>query len=222
MPGVGWRSRLFAAPLLALLAGLSAGNASAAETAPHAPRIGVHVEVDTPPLTIHERSDPLLPRGVSGARWLGGLALLELSIQTEYDMTLVSYSSGESLFWVVGIQLTLAYRNPEVYIAGRYSKESCEYRSVRDHEDEHVAADREIVKSFAERMESALRAGDWPTYDNPRPVSSMEVGKADAATRVEVLIRPIFEELQQRRREVRLALDSEENYQRTHQQCASR
>lgn len=222
MPSGGWRPRLFAVPLLALFAGLLAGNASAAETSPRQPRIGVHVEVDTPPLTIHERSDPLLPRGGSGVQRVGGLALLELSMQAEYDMTLVSYSSGESLFWVSGIHLTLAYRNPEVYIAGRYREGSCEYRSVRDHEDEHVAADREVVKSFAERMESALRAGDWPTYNNPRPASSMEEGKADTATRLQALIRPVFEELKERRREVGLALDLEENYQRTHQQCASR
>ena len=221
MPGSGWRPQVFAAPLLALLAGLSAGNASAAETASREPRIGVHVEVDTPPLTIHERSDPLLPPGGSGERRLGGLALLELSMQAEYDMTLVSYSSGESVFWVSGIHLTLAYRNAEVYIAGRYRKGSCEYRAVRDHEDEHVIADREVVKTFAEKMESALRSGDWPTYTNPRQVNSMEEGRAETAMRLEALIRPIFEELKERRREVRQALDSGENYERTHQQCAS-
>lgn len=218
----GWPARILIAPFLALLAGILAGNAYAAENAAREPRIGVYVEVDTPPLTIHEHPEPLLPRGGSGGGRLDGLAVLELFMQAEYDMTLVSYSSGGSMFWVTGISVTLAYRNPEVYIAGRHPKGSCEYRSVRDHEDEHVGADREVVKTFAERMESALRLGDWPTYSNPRPVSSMEEGKAETTAKLEALIRPIFEELKARRREVRQALDSEENYQRTQQQCTPR
>jgi hypothetical protein len=144
---------------------------------------------------------------------------MELSLQAEYDMTLVSYSSGESLFWISGIHLVLAYRNPEVYIAGRYPKESCEYRAVLEHEGEHVAADREVVKTFAEKMQSALRAGDWPTYKNPHPVSSMEAGRAQAAARLEEIIRPLFEELKEQRRQARLALDSDENYRRTQRRC---
>jgi len=204
------------------MAGLSVGSAQASEVAAREPRIGIHVEIETPPQTIHERSDPLLPRGGSGDRRLAGLALLDLSLQTEYDMTLVSYSSGENFFWVSGIHLTLAYRNPEVYIAGRYRKGSCEYRAVLNHEDEHVLADRAVVKSFAEKMGLALRAGDWPTYAHPRQVSSMEEGKAETAARLEAIIQPLFEELKERRREARLALDSPENARRAQQQCASR
>ena len=220
MPGRGWPEGIWAVFLLAMLAG-SASSLVASDLTSREPRIAVHVDVDGPPLTVYERADPILPRVSSGERRLGGLALLELSMQAEYDMTLVSYSDGENLFWVSAVYLTLAYRNPEVYISGRYRKGSCEFRAALDHEGEHIRTDREVVKSYAEKMRAALESAAWPTYTQPRHVNSLEEGKADTAAKLEAIIRPIFEEMKERRREAREALDSPESYQRTYQACTS-
>lgn len=220
MPGRGWHEGIQAGLLLALLVG-SPSSLVASDLTSREPRIAVQVDVDDPPLTIYERGDPILPRLSSGERRLVGLALIELSMQAEYDMTIVSYSDGENLFWVSGIHLTLAYHNPEVYIAGRLRKGSCEFRATLDHEGEHVRTDREVVKSYAEKMQAALESGNWPTYNQPRQINSLEEGKAETAAKLEAIIRPIFEEMKERRREVREALDSPESYQRTYQVCTS-
>jgi hypothetical protein len=221
MYGGGWRLAILTA-LLAPLAAPMAGAAAATEGAPGEPRIGVSVEVEGLTPTIHEWSDTVVARENPSERGLGGVALLDLSIRTEYDMTLVSYSNGESLFWISGIHLSLAYNSPEVYVAGRYPKGSCEYRAVLAHEDEHLRADREVVTAFAARVESALRSAAWPTYAHPLRVGTLQAGKEETAGRLTELIAPLLEELKDRRQEARQAVDSASSYQRAHQQCSIR
>ena len=219
-PG-NWRAIVMAAPLLALVLGVPQGTLASADATDREPRLAVTVEVDDPPLTIHERSGPLLPRVDSDEARLAGLAFLELTMRTEYDMILVSYSSGENLFWVSGIHLTLAYRNPKVFISGRYHKGGCEFRAVLGHEEQHVRADRTVVRTYGEKMRAALESAAWPTYKHPRQVTSLDEGKLEIRAQLAALVQPLFEEMKERRREVRETLDSPESYRRTHQQCAS-
>jgi hypothetical protein len=132
-------------------------------------------------------------------------------VRWNLDTTAVTFSDGEKLYWISGLEVTLGYSSVEVYIAPRFKKGTCEYDAVLEHESKHISADLLLLEEYAARIRAALMATRWATYGEPARVSSADEARQATRTKVSSAIQPIVEELQGKRRRAGQVLDAEES-----------
>lgn len=78
----------------------------------------------------------------------------------EYSQAL-HYVKSERDKWVCGgsvLNMTLGYSAMNVQIAPEFPEDSCAYRVVREHEQEHVKAYQSFFKDFQQRVKQRLEA----------------------------------------------------------------
>ncbi len=131
---------------------------------------------------------------------------------------------GKFAYWIHNLEFSFGFREITVWIAKEYPEGSCEFTVTREHENEHVALDRRLVREYADKIRRAmLEFMSLPTEQEPLWVSSEAEGDA-AIERIKVsvaegAIGPLYAELREKLHRGNRELDSPENYQKVYDKC---
>ncbi len=117
------------------------------------------------------------------------------------------------------MEATFGFGRFDVYVGSEYPPGSCEYRTILDHENEHVAIFRDLIREFGGRMRSAIER----ELRNLEPVfaPSIEVGTDLAISRLQERLQPTIQafEAESRRRNGRI--DTQGNYLALQELCSN-
>src|SRR5262249_18424769 len=64
--------------------------------------------------------------------------------------------AGGYCVYITNVGAQFGWQRMEVYVAAEFQPESCEYRTVLDHENQHVAINKATVKEYAPKARGAL------------------------------------------------------------------
>ena len=106
----------------------------------------------------------------------------------------------------------------EVYVAAEYKPGGCEYRTVLDHENQHVAINQATLRENAPRVRAALETilRDQP----PIFVTSPNGGADQALAAVHARMNAVLENYQKDMGARNSAIDTASNYDATAQMCS--
>jgi len=218
------------APGSALLAALLAasGNASAA-ACPKAgalPRVSLTVNQGRIVYDTHKdrrQIAALQGRHGGASRNRGwrpiGLTLTEITFRMKITVNARPRRGGVHCATVGEVEADLGYGDITVYVDRRYRKGSCQYRSVLEHENEHVAIFRDTLALYAPRVEKRLARA----AEGLKPVSASTPDRA--ANRLQKALQrqvdPLFKEMNRVLDSKNNAIDSAKNYKREQARCSS-
>jgi hypothetical protein len=88
--------------------------------------------------------------------------------------TRVERTPDGTCVYLVSMRAIFGYRDLDVYVASEYPPGSCEYRAILDHENQHVAINRQGLHTHAPRVRLALEAA----LAEERPIQAQDADKA--------------------------------------------
>lgn len=119
--------------------------------------------------------------------------------------------------YLTEVNVEFGWSRVEVYVPSEFPRGSCEYRTVLDHENQHVAINRRLLREFAPRMrariETILRG--YKPLAVRRPEGSADAALDDLNRQMSGMLRE-FEQLHASRN---AAIDSPANYRALAAMC---
>ena len=86
--------------------------------------------------------------------------------------TVVKQVRGGYCIYVESVEAVFGWKHMDVYIASEFQPGTCEYRTIRDHENQHVGANNDTLKEYAPHFRAALEqalAGQQPIFSTAMP-----------------------------------------------------
>ena len=146
-----------------------------------------------------------------------GLTLANLSLSFRNGLTARRLSDGRLCLVLTDVTANLVYVRTTVYVDRKYAKGTCEFNAIMDHENQHVAINRETLKRFAPRLQSALEAAA-PAV-NPMPALSLETGKKRQMDLLQKEIAPQIDAMNAVRDRANASIDTVQSYRATQEKC---
>ena len=150
-----------------------------------------------------------VPRGLTVARF-------EMGLQTEVGFGRLG---GVACAWPRAVDVSLGFGVLTVYIDRKYARGTCEYDTVRRHEDTHVALHRKTLAKYATEAERYVRVAidqrPWfavATRDQARQVYGLYLQK---------VLEPVLARMGAEDRALNAAIDQKPIYLATQTQCAN-
>lgn len=221
-------ARLFAAGFavgLCLGAGGAPGPASAAVCALPKETARISLRIDQGRVAVDTRLDiaELGQRMHGGfAAFRGwhtvGLTTAELSFGLRIAIAAVPVSGGYC-GWTTAVDADLGFDVITVHVARRYRPGTCQFKTIKRHEDRHVAVFRRALDTHAPRFRTALRAA-------VAQLGTVETANANlAADRLKRMltsrIRPVFRAIDADINRENAAIDTRESYETDRKRCPS-
>ncbi len=146
-----------------------------------------------------------------------GLTQTDLEFRMRVQVNAASAGANRYCGSLDRVEAFLGYDQLTVYIARKYGRRSCHYKSILAHENLHVAIFRDTLEDFAPRMEQRLRQ----TAEKMKPV--LVRSAQQAADRLQAAMqrqmRPLFRQMNAALDRANAAIDTPENYKREQAHC---
>jgi len=181
--------------------------------------IDVRIEVPQAPI-IRDHGSAALTQATfhgTGSRVLG-LMVPKFDITTQGNYGIKPHGDAHC-FWVAGISAELLYRSIDIYVAKEYSRSSCNYRAILQHEQEHVNVARQNLQRFALRIRGALTSLNIPRADAPIKVASPEAAEAEMRRIFAKILEPEYREMLLDLQQAQARVDSPAEYRRVRRRC---
>ncbi|MFL2771488.1 MAG: hypothetical protein ACJZ9F_10800 [Rhodospirillaceae bacterium] len=85
-----------------------------------------------------------------------GITYAEIGMSFAASTRSLPLQGGGYCIYLDEVKATFGFDKFEVYIAQEYKKGSCEYRTILDHENEHVAINNDVIKNYGARIRLSL------------------------------------------------------------------
>ena len=148
-----------------------------------------------------------------------GLTLTELQFRMHISVSTIARKGGGHCATVSSVKATLGYGTITIYIDKRYARGSCQYRSVLEHENQHVTIFRDTLAVFAPKIERRISEAAWSL----KPITASTPKRA--ATRLQKALQrkvePLFKELNKVLDRKNDSLDTPRNYKAEQARCSS-
>jgi hypothetical protein len=121
--------------------------------------------------------------------------------------------------YLESIDAEFGWDRMEVYVASEYKPGGCEYRTILDHENQHVAINRATLREAAPQMRAKLEAilrDQQPLY-----VMNESSGAGQALTAVQSRMNGQLDQFQQTINSRNAAIDTDSNYEAIAQMCGN-
>jgi len=148
-----------------------------------------------------------------------GLTLTELQFRMNISVDTLAQPDGRHCATVGRVDARLGYDAITVHVDRRYRRGSCQYISVIEHEDAHVAVFRDVLAVYAPKVERRLVAA----ASRVKPVSARSADAA--ATKIQKTLQremePLFDEMNKLIDRRNDRIDTADNYRREQAKCSS-
>ncbi len=147
-----------------------------------------------------------------------GLTLTELKFRMKISINTLPRKGSGHCATVNEVEADLGYGDITVYVDKRYRKGSCQYRSVIEHENEHVAIFRSTLDLYAPRVEDRLtRAAEKlkPASANTPNQAAERLQKA-----LQRQMESLFKEMNRVLDSKNNGIDTAANYKREQARCS--
>lgn len=147
-----------------------------------------------------------------------GLTLTELQFRMDISIKTLSRKANRHCATVAAVKAELGYDEITIYVAKRYRRGSCQYLSVLEHENEHLAIFRNTLARYGPKIERRLvRAAS-----RLKPVSGRSPNQAAAKIQkaLQRRIEPLFKEMNKVMDRENDRIDTAENYHREQARCS--
>lgn len=164
--------------------------------------------------TFREHTDPIL--GVH-ERALG-ITYAQSAYSAEANSSATPVRGGFCVY-LTSLDVQFGFKRMEVYIASEFEPGTCEYRSVLDHENQHVAINNGTLKAFAPVFRAEIEkllALQKPVY-----AANAQSGMDVALSNVEKGMSAMWSRFQDRMADENAPLDSAKNYAATGALCSN-
>lgn len=151
----------------------------------------------------------------SGARALG-VTVTKTMFEVQGGSAAVRRGAGFCAY-LTSVDVDFGWRRVEVYVPSEFPKGTCEYNTVIDHENQHVAINRALLREFAPRMRARIEAilARTPPVFVRRPEGSADAAVAGLHAQLSGMLKE-FEALHAQRN---AAIDSPANYKALTAMC---
>ena len=147
-----------------------------------------------------------------------GLTLTELQFRMDISINTLSRKANRHCATVAGIKAELGYDEITIYIAKRYPRGSCQYLSVLEHENEHLAIFRDTLARYGPKVERRL----VQAASRLKPLTGRSPNQAAAKIQkaLQRKIEPLFKEMNKVMDRENDRIDTAENYHREQARCS--
>ncbi len=147
-----------------------------------------------------------------------GLTLTELQFRMKISINTLPRPGRGHCATVTAVEAELGYGEMTVYVDRRYRKGSCQYLSVLEHENEHVAIFRDTLASYTPKVERRLNRA----ASKLKPISATTPGKAAARLqkKLQQEMKPLFKEINAVLDRKNDSIDTARNYKREQARCS--
>lgn len=218
--------RLFSLPFVLLVLCAAAPADAAQNCAPYSKPITLDFKVLSPTPAYNNRltvqgirnlfrahTDPVLGPHERAL----GITYAETAYGAEARSSATKARDGGYCVYLTGLDVQFGFKRMDVYIAAEFEPGTCEYRSVLDHENQHVSLHKGALRDFAPRfraeVEKVLRA-QAPVY-----ARDAQAGMDQALAAVDKGMSGLLNQFQKLTAERNAPLDSASNYEATGKLC---
>jgi len=103
-----------------------------------------------------------------------GITYVQTAYGLEGSSTAIPRRGGHCVY-LTKVDAELGWKRMEIYVASEFQPGTCQYRAVLDHENQHVAINRAVLKEFAPQFRATLErvlAEQQPIFtQNPKGAS---------------------------------------------------
>lgn len=147
-----------------------------------------------------------------------GLTLTELQFRMDISINTLSRKAKRHCATIVGVKAELGYDEITIYVAKRYHRGSCQYLSVLEHENEHLAIFRNTLARYGPKVERRL----VQAASQLKPVAGRSPNQAAAKIQkaLQRQIEPLFKEMNKVMDRENDRIDTAENYHREQARCS--
>ena len=146
-----------------------------------------------------------------------GITYAETTYGAEAHSSATTVKGGGYCVYLTGLDIQFGFKRMEVYVAAEFEPGTCEYKSVLDHENQHVSVNRTTLRDFAPRfrakVEKLLRA-QVPVYTR-----DAQAGMDQALASVDKGMSVLLNQFQKLTGDRNASLDSASNYAATGKLC---
>lgn len=147
-----------------------------------------------------------------------GLTLTELQFRMDISINTLSRKAKRHCATIAGVKAELGYDEITIYVAKRYHRGSCQYLSVLEHENEHLAIFRNTLARYGPKVERRL----VQAASQLKPMAGRSSNQAAAKIQkaLQRQIEPLFKEMNKVMDRENDRIDMTENYHREQARCS--
>ena len=164
--------------------------------------------------TFREHTDPVLGPHERAL----GITYAQSSYGAEARSKAATVPGGYCVY-LTELDVEFGFKHLDVYIAREFEPGTCEYRSVLDHENQHVSINNGTLKAFAPQFRAQVEK--ILTLQQPVFTTNAEAGMDTALKTVESNMSALLVQFQRAMAERNAPLDSRSNYAATSKLCAN-
>lgn len=148
-----------------------------------------------------------------------GLTLTELQFRMNISVSTLPRKRGGHCATVSSVKASLGYETITIYVDSRYPRGSCQYLSVLEHENEHLAIFRDGLAVFAPKVERRIAEAAWAL--KPIVASTPQKAADRLQKALQRKVEPLFKELNRVLDRNNNRIDTPGNYKREQARCTS-
>ncbi len=185
-----------------------------------ATRITVHTRPGNPQyISQYSREDFLRKADSQFSPYTLGLTVVKPEVTVSVKPELKELL-GQICVGLSDVEIEMSYPSITVYIDKKYPPSSCEYRTIKEHEDYHVNVAQQALTFFRPDVERV--AGQAISELAPKIVYSRSEVMAEVnkfATKINNALKPLVQHIKAKLAEKNAAIDTEEMYHETTAVC---
>ena len=139
-----------------------------------------------------------------------GITYAEIALSLSASTRSIPRERGGYCVYLDEVRANFGFEKFEVYIGREYRPGTCEYRTILDHENEHVAINNAVVREFGPRIRQSIeqQLGVMPPLFAP----SVNTGSRRAIQELQDRVEPVVSAFKQEQRQRNGAIDTQQAY----------
>ncbi len=166
-------------------------------------------------------TDTVSPYGKNVQAHVGGLMSGEVSISQNISIMRETWPGmNAGCLYVDSIKVNIHIK-PTIYIAREYSKNSCMYKAIMEHEKKHIAVDRKIVNKYTNLIVKGLDEAfkKFGYAQGPFTIGQIEPQQKRIQQFSQNVVQVYSDKMTAERRKLQQEVDSLEEYNRVNNLC---
>lgn len=146
-----------------------------------------------------------------------GLTYAEVSLGLSASTRSIPRQRSGYCVYLEEVQADFGFDRVDVYVGREYRRGTCEYRTILDHENEHVAINNSVVRGYGPRLRQSLER-ELRRLE-PLFTTTVRTGARQIVENLRQRIQPMMDAFQREQRRRNAAIDTNANYGALQELC---